>query len=97
MTFVRKRRVTHKPKDIVAQEPMAERENVRTVTHTILHHGSDILEITVRTLPVGDGFFCTKRAFTAIEDRLNGYFRSERPKKFKSREWGLIQHIRRVA
>jgi hypothetical protein len=29
MTFVRKRRVTHKPKDIVAQEPMAERETAR--------------------------------------------------------------------
>ena len=98
MIFIRRKRFVGRPKDILAppEEPAPEREVIRYITHTTLHHGADILELTVKTLKHGDGFICTKKTFDVIETRMNEVFRSQRPKIFKSKEWGGVQHIRRV-
>lgn len=67
-----------------------------TISHTTIHHGADILELTVKTLRQGEEIICSKRTFGAIKDRLNENIRSQRPRKFASRDWGGMQHIKRL-
>ena len=99
MVFVpRRRRTIRRLKDmaVLPEEPI-KRGTSEPVTHTTLHHGADILELTVKTLRQGDGFLCTKRTFDAIEERANDYYRSQYPKVFKSKEWDGLWYTRRVA
>jgi hypothetical protein len=100
MTYVPRRRkvVKRKPINVITQrEEPIKRGYSTPVTHTTIHHGADILELTVKTLRYGEGFICTKKTFNSISGRMNGFFREQRPKQFKSKEWSGLQHINRVA
>ena len=66
------------------------------IIHTTLHHGDDILQLTVKNLRYDDGFLCSNRTFDAIEVRLRECIKSQRPKKFITKDRGAIMKIMRV-
>ena len=71
MTYVRRKRFTRKPKDILA--------------------------LTLKNLLVDEGFFCSKRTYDNIRDRVETFKRSS-GFKYTTRPWGTtMMSTRRVA
>jgi len=46
---------------------------------------------------VGEGFFCTKRTYDNIRDRVEDFKRTRTKEKYGSRPWGAVVNVRRVA
>jgi hypothetical protein len=61
------------------------------------HKTKEILVLTLKSLMVGEGFFCTKRTYDNIRDRVEDFKRTRTKEKYGSRPWGAVVNVRRVA
>jgi len=61
------------------------------------HKPKDVLILTLKSLLVGEGFFCTKRTFDNIRDRIDAFKRLCVKSKYVIRPWGAAVNVKRIA
>ncbi len=61
------------------------------------HKTKDILALTLKNLLVDEGFFCSKRTYDNIRDRIEAFKCSSLKFKLITRPWGAVVNIKRVA
>jgi len=60
------------------------------------HKAKDVLVLALKNLLIGEGFFCSKRTYDKIKDRVEDFKRSSVKAKYGTRPWGAVVNIKRV-